>query len=72
MKIIILIISMSLSVIVNKNLSFYGFLQTNQFDKELSVGMDVEEFPSKIVFFQLMMVSNPMLKPISKEIVMKV
>ena len=51
MKIIILIISMSLSVIVNKNLSFYGFLQTNQFDKELSVGMDVKEFPSKIVFF---------------------
>ena len=72
MKIIILIISMSLSVIVNKNLSFYGFLQTNQFDKELTVGMDVKEFPSKIVFFQLMMVSNPMLKPISKEIVMKV
>ena len=42
---------MSLSVIVNKNLSFYGFLQTNQFDKELTVGMDVKEFPSKIDFF---------------------
>ena len=48
MKIIIL---MSLSLNVNKDLSFYGFLKTNQFDKELSVGMDVKEFPSKIVFF---------------------
>ena len=51
MKIIVLIISMSLSVIVNKNLSFYGFLQTNQFDKELTVGIDVKKFPSKIDFF---------------------
>ena len=50
MKIIIL---MSLSLNVNKDLSFYGFLKTNQFDKELSVGMDVEEFPSKIIFFSV-------------------
>ena len=68
MKIIIL---MSLSLNVNKDLSFYGFLKTNQFDKELSVGMDVKEFPSKIVFFQLMMVLNPILKIILKVIVMK-
>ena len=51
MKLITLIILVSLLLNVNKDLSFYGFLKTNQFDKELSVGMDVKEFPSKIVFF---------------------
>lgn len=51
MKVIFLIISMLLSLNVNKDLSFYGFLQANQFDEELSVGMDVEGFPSKIDFF---------------------
>jgi hypothetical protein len=51
MKIIILIVLLSLSLTVNKDLSFYGFLKTNQFDKELTVGMDVEEFPYKIDFF---------------------
>jgi hypothetical protein len=53
MKIIILSVLLSISLTVNKNLSFYGFLKTNQFDKELTVGMDVEEFPSKIVFFSV-------------------
>ena len=53
MEIITLIILMSLSLNVNKDLSFYGFLKINQFDKELSVGMDVKEFPSKIDFFSV-------------------
>ena len=51
MKIIILSVLLSLSLTVNKDLSFYGFLKTNQFDKELTVGMDVEEFPSKIDYY---------------------
>lgn len=50
MKIIILIIILTISLKVHKDLSFYGFLQTNQFEKEVIVGMDVQEFSDKIDF----------------------
>jgi hypothetical protein len=46
MKVIILIIT--LSFIIHKDLNFYGLLKINEFDKEIFVGMEINEFPTRI------------------------
>ena len=47
MKIIYLITALLL--IVDKDLNFYGLIKTNELDKQISVSMEIGQFPTKIV-----------------------
>ena len=47
MKIIYLITALLL--IIDKDLNFYGLIEINEFDKQVSVGMEISQFPTKIV-----------------------